>query len=224
MCGRFNLFTSIDIITEELNVERVLYEPPPRYNISPTQTISAVYYDHGMVEDGLRWGLIPPWSKDGSGSSPLINARSESLFEKPTFRGAILSRRCVIPADGFFEWAHTKAGRLPYYIRRSDGRPIYMGGIFEDWRSPGGENVRSCAIITTSAGDPISKIHDRMPIIYDKEMAVLYLDPDKPDRPSIEAILGSGTKSGLDMFRVGTEVNSASVEGNGLIAPVQEWF
>jgi putative SOS response-associated peptidase YedK len=224
LCGRFNLFTSIDIITEELNVERVLFEPPSRYNISPTQTISAVYDDRGMVEDGLRWGLIPPWSKEGSGSSPLINARSESLFEKPTFKVAILSKRCVIPADGFFEWAHTKAGRLPYYIRRPDGRPFYMGGIFEDWRSPGGENVRSCAIITTSAYDPISKIHDRMPIIYDKDMAVLYLDPDLSDRPSIETILDRNTTSGLDMYRVGTEVNSASVEGMGLIAPVQEWF
>lgn len=225
MCGRFNLFTSIEIITEELNVERVLFDPPPRYNIAPTQTVAAVIEDeNGRAVDGVKWGLVPPWSKDGSESSSLINARSESLFEKPSFKGPVLAKRCAIPADGFFEWAHTKAGRYPYYIHRADGAPLYMGGIYEDWRAPGSENVRSCAIVTMAADKELSAVHDRMPLLLDRERARAYLDRSVSDRPSVERLLTGPHGLKLEVYRVGTEVNSASVEGKGLIAPLQEWF
>jgi putative SOS response-associated peptidase YedK len=224
LCGRFNLFSSIEIITEEINVERVLFEPPPRYNIAPTQMVAAILDDQVRVLDGLRWGLIPPWSKDDHASAGLINARVESLFEKPSFGPAILRKRCIIPADGFFEWQHTRSGNLPHYIRRTDLRPFLLGGIYEDWTSPGGENVRSCAIITTSADERISPVHDRMPLILSREKAESYLEPSRMDRSSIEPVLTVSKDVDLEMYRVGTEVNSTSVEGKGLIAPIQHWF
>ena len=169
MCGRFTLATPAPDLQLAFNLDEV---PPlyvPRYNIAPTQPVAVITSDYPNHLDFMRWGLVPSWAKDISIGSKLINARGETLMEKPSFRTAAKRRRCLIPADGFYEWDRGEKPSQPYYVQVNDGQPFAMAGLWEIWESSEGDLLKSCTIITTEANSVLSKIHDRMPVILPKE-------------------------------------------------------
>ena len=207
MCGRFTLRTPMSVLIEQfeldVNIARQMALFEPRYNIAPTQNILAVRVnrERGEREAALmRWGLIPSWSKDPQGGPPMINARGETLAEKPSFRTAVRRRRCLIPADGFYEWQQSpesaaRGKKQPYYIHFRDDRPFAFAGLWEAWRAkdspPDDQPLESCTIVTTAASTALASLHDRMPVILAPNDYQTWLDPatrgprgDRPhDRP-----------------------------------------
>ena len=176
MCGRYAVTSAPEAI-------RVLFgypeQPnfPPRYNIAPTQPIAVVRLVDGKRQFALvRWGLLPPWVKDPKNFSLLINARGESLTDKPAFSAAVKRRRCLVPADGFYEWKASKAGKQPYFVRAKFGGPIAFAGLWETWMGPNGEELETAAIVTTRANRTLGDIHDRMPVIVPADAFNLWLD------------------------------------------------
>jgi len=176
MCGRF-VQKGPGTLAKKLGVEAApgLF---PRYNIAPSQDVMIVRSDGDHRQVALvRWGLVPSWTADPKLSTPPINARCETADSKPTFRDAIRKRRCVVPAEGFYEWKRDGAKRLPYFIRRNDHEPLYMAGIWESWRSPDdGREFESTAILTTTANDLLQELHERMPVLLHATGADLWLD------------------------------------------------
>ena len=165
MCGRYTLF-KLELLLQSFPW---LALPPgirPRYNVAPTQPVLAVTNDRPDQLDLLRWGLVPSWAKDVSIGNRMINARAETLAEKPAFRSALQRRRCLVPADGFYEWRREpEGGKTPMFIRLRSGEPFMFAGLWDVWRSPEGEWLRSCTIITTSPNALMATLHDRMPAI-----------------------------------------------------------
>ncbi len=179
MCGRFVLHHEIDSLCENLSVEQSRFEIGPRYNIAPTQLVAVVLAGkegQGRALDAHRWGLIPFWSKDPKIGSRMINARAETVAEKPAFRAALRYRRCLIPTSGYYEWQKTDDGKIPHYLHMADNRPFAMAGLWEEWTSPDEEIVRSCAIITTEANAFAAQIHHRMPVILDETGQAAWFD------------------------------------------------
>ena len=165
MCGRFTIFIPLDQLVKLFNI----FDPPPlmpSYNVCPGQQIPAVRCMADINKlDYLHWGLIPSWAKDKSISHKLINARAETVMEKPSFRYAFHSHRCLIPANGFYEWLQLNGNKTPHYIRLKDDNPMMFAGLWEHWKSPEGEAVESCSIITTASNTLLQSLHDRMPAI-----------------------------------------------------------
>ncbi|MCO6452217.1 MAG: SOS response-associated peptidase [Caldilineales bacterium] len=179
MCGRFSLTSSAEELATLFDLDAAP-ELPPRYNIAPTQLVAAVRFnsDSGQREMTLfRWGLIPFWSKDLAIGSRLINARSETVAEKPAFRAAFKSRRCLIPASGFYEWQKQNGGKQPHLIGMEDGKPFAMAGMWEHWEGGDGSIIESCTILTTTANKMIERVHNRMPVILDRQDFSDWLDP-----------------------------------------------
>lgn len=179
MCGRFTLTQSAEEITEFFGLSEVL-ELTLRYNIAPSQLIAAIVQDKGSQENKLkwmRWGLIPSWAKDTKIGYKLINARAETLTEKPSFRNAFKHRRCLIIADGFYEWQKREKHKQPYYIQLRNKQPFAFAGLWETWQPEDGEAIISCTIITTEANALMQPIHDRMPVILSPDVYEQWLDP-----------------------------------------------
>jgi putative SOS response-associated peptidase YedK len=170
MCGRFALATPEHVLAE---LFRLLKLPPlaPRYNIAPTQPVAVV---RGTPAGGgremafCRWGLVPAWAKDPAVGARMVNARAEGVAEKPSFRGPMRSKRCLIPADGFYEWARAGRRKQPHFIRMRDGGPFAFAGLWEAWPAPDGSSMETCAILTTTPNERVAPIHDRMPVILDR--------------------------------------------------------
>jgi putative SOS response-associated peptidase YedK len=204
MCGRYVLTSPGEAIAEHFRLADVpVY--PPRYNIAPTQTALVVRETpEGRREAvGLRWGLIPFWAKEPSIGSRLINARAEGLVDKPAFRAAFRRRRCLVPADGFFEW-RALAGRRkqPYYVRLASGEPFAMAGLWEQWRPPQGDAIATFTIVTTAANEALRAIHYRMPVI----VASAYYD-EWLSSPNPSALLGPWAGAAFAIVPIGTRVN-----------------
>jgi putative SOS response-associated peptidase YedK len=177
MCGRFSLVDNREELSNQFHLKRQV-TIAPRYNIAPSQQIIIIRSGtNGNTTSSVRWGLIPHWSKDEKFSAKLINARAETVQEKPVFREAFKERRCLIPANGFYEWKNEGNRKQPYFIKMKNGRLFAMAGICEYWQSPAGETIESCAIITTEANTIVGKIHDRMPVIIPETAYGLWLDP-----------------------------------------------
>src|SRR6266446_1094811 len=149
MCGRFTLKTNIETIANLFDVAPSLKEVSPRYNIAPSQEVVSILCNGNAHLDRLRWGLIPSWAKDETIGSKMINARAETLAEKPSFKRLLRSRRCLVPADGFYEWKKERSGKIPMYITLKDGSPCAFGGLWDLWRDPEGRQIRTCTVITT---------------------------------------------------------------------------
>src|SRR5262249_53981906 len=161
----------------------------PRYNVAPTQPVPIVRLVEGKRQFALvRWGLIPSWVKDPRAFSLLINARGESVCDKPAFRTAMKRRRCLFPADGFYEWKQQGTGKHPYFVRPKSGGPIAFAGLWETWTGPNGEEQETAAIMTTRANRTLSTIHDRMPVIVEPAAFDLWLDGSKVDAKTAEAL------------------------------------
>lgn len=191
----------------------------PRYNIAPTQQILGVSEEAGRVARLFRWGLIPFWAKDASIGNKLINARSETIAEKPSFRHALAKRRCLIPADGFYEWKKGPGGKTPMHIRFRDGRLFAFAGLWESWTPPGGPAVSTCTILTTEPNKLVAPIHNRMPVILDPGDEAAWLDPETPPVARL-GLLKSLAPEEMEAVPVSIRVNSPAVDDESLVEPV----
>ena len=180
MCGRFTLTINIKTVAEKFGVEPTL-EAAPRYNVAPTQNVVSILRNGSAHLAELRWGLIPSWAKDESVGSRMINARAESLTEKPSFKGLLRSKRCLIIADGFYEWKQENGFKTPMYITMKDHEPFAFAGLWDSWKSPDGQQLRTCTIITTEPNEVVAPIHDRMPAILLPEALDAWLDTSVKD-------------------------------------------
>lgn len=223
MCGRYTLKTPSKIVADFFGLSE---EPTlePRYNIAPTQPVPVVRVLRANPETKerelvpLRWGLVPSWADDAAIGNRLINARAETVATKPSFRSAFKHRRCLIPADGFYEW--TKEGKLkqPLYIRKKDGQPFALAGLWEEWEREG-EVIESCAIITTTANDLMAEFHDRMPVILYQKDFDLWLDPDVKDPTTLESLLRPYPSEDMMVYPVNRLVNNPRNEDPKCVEP-----
>lgn len=232
MCGRFSSTHLIEELLRELLGEKVDLGSEgyadfrrPRYNIAPTQDVAAVRVLGGERRlDMLRWGLIVPWSKGPKDGPLLINARADTVAEKPSFRGALAARRCLIPADGFFEWAPPPHGapktapKQPWWFRMRDEAPFALAGLWEEWTPPEGPPIASFTLITTEANDVVAPVHDRMPVIVPKQAHEAWLDPGNRN---VLALLRPYPAEAMKRTAVGTRLNSAREDDPTLVEPVQ---
>ena len=221
MCGRFTLHHSTDEIAARFAAQPALeiaeaqgHSAPsveePRYNIAPSQPILAVRAEQDARRlEALQWGLVPSWAKDITIGSRMINARGETLAEKPAFKNALLRRRCLIPADGFYEWKKEEGGRQPMHIHRQDGNLFAFAGLWEEWRRPDGAPLRTCTIITVAPNDLMASIHDRMPAILREEDEAIWLDTEHvKDKDEILSLLRPYPDAGLEAYPVSKIVNA----------------
>ncbi|MCY2995507.1 MAG: SOS response-associated peptidase [Planctomycetota bacterium] len=208
MCGRFTLRTSVPEIAKEFGLAGVP-DLSPRYNIAPTQPVAAVRLDASRQRRcvDLHWGLIPAWAEDPAIGNRLINARGETVSSKPAFRQAFQRRRCLVVADGFFEWQNVGGGKRPHYIRLKEDRPFGFAGLWERWQR-GDQTIESCTIITTEPNALMQPIHDRMPVILDPAAYDLWLDPEVRSGQKLEDLLRPYPADRLEAFPVGTVVNN----------------
>jgi len=197
---------------------------PARYNVAPTQEIPIIRNIAGVSElVSLRWGLVPSWSKNGPSSKPLINARCETVYEKPSFRAAIRRRRCLLPADGFYEWHRPEDGpKTPLNICRQDGELFAMAGLWETWMAPDGSELESCALITTHANDLMKPIHHRMPVILDPAEWQAWLSTEEDQADTLKSLMMPAPDGVLRAYPVSDKVNKIANQGPDLINPADE--
>ena len=222
MCGRFTLFEADKVLSKEFGVSGI---PPlsPRYNIAPSQPVAAVRAASagaGRELVLLRWGLIPSWSKDPSIGNRLINARAETVRDKPSFRGAFRRHRCLIPANGFFEWQRQEHGKQPYFVRMRDERLFSFAGLWDRWESPDKGVIETFTILTTAANTVLAPIHDRMPVILPPAEYARWLDPEFLDADSLAPLLVPFPPEDMLAFPVSPRVNAPSVDDMKCIAPL----
>jgi putative SOS response-associated peptidase YedK len=219
MCGRFALATS----GAQLATQFALAEAPqlaPRYNIAPTQSVAIVRAAAtGRELVSLRWGLVPVWAKDPSIGSRMINARAETAAEKPAFRTALRQRRCLIPADGFYEWQAAPGGKQPFYFHMAEGASFALAGLWERWKSPEGAWLETCTILTTEANDLLRPFHDRMPVIVAPDDYARWLDPALREADAVRDLLAPYDPTVMAAHPVSREVNRVANDGPQLIAP-----
>lgn len=220
MCGRFTLVIPPELLAEIIGaIEAARVQP--RYNIAPTQQAAVVRQDAGGQRhlDYLRWGLIPPWAKDASVGNHMINARSETVAEKPAFRHAFRSRRCLVPASGFYEWKAEGGRKQPLYVHMKDGSPMIFAALWESWKSPEGAILESFTILTTASNSLIQPLHDRMPVILSRHDWDLWLSREAT-REQLTQLFQPFPSDLLDMYPVGTAVNSPLNDSPELIEPI----
>jgi putative SOS response-associated peptidase YedK len=252
MCGRYASAKDPAALVEEFEIEESRVDEPlaPDYNVAPTKEVYAVMTRRTESADDAsedappsrqlrvaRWGLVPSWAKDRAIGSRMINARSETLAEKPAFRRAFSKRRCLLPADGYYEWytpqsadaattAKGKPKKQPFYIHRADGGSLAMAGLYEWWRDPSLERddplswLLSATIITTNAADAVGRIHDRMPVVIRDDDWNTWLDPEVNEREVVESLMHPALSAPLDAYPVSIRVNSVRNNGAELIDPL----
>ena len=222
MCGRYNLITDVQALVDFFELSNSL-AVSPRYNIAPSHKVPAVRQVDGQREAVLlHWGLLPHWAKDRKLAYKTINARAETVAEKPAFRNAFRQRRCLIPATGFFEWRGIKGGKQPYNIQRRDGGLMAFAGLWECWTSDEGEQVDSCTIIVTAANDTVRPIHDRMPVILDREYHSTWLDPTIQDPNRLKPLLKPCPAELIHAYPVTRSVGSPANDGPACVARLPE--
>jgi putative SOS response-associated peptidase YedK len=208
MCGRFVLISDLKNIQKNFNIQDISCEYQPSWNIVPNQLIPAVINHEGINQlVCFRWGLFPSWSKDPSIAKKLINARAETVDKKPSFKDAFKKRRCLIVADGFYEWKRESKSKMPLYFYLKSGRPFGFAGLYETWISPDKKEINTCVIITTAANELISPIHDRMPVILSNEQGIVWLDSDMVDVSGLLSILKPYPAEEMD-YKHGIEPHS----------------
>ncbi len=227
MCSRFTLTSKPVLIGKQFGLPQI-DDFPPRYNIAPTQPVGIIRtgYDHAREFALVRWGLIPDWVKDPGEFTTLINARAETLQQKPSFRNALKYRRCLFPINGFYEWSGSKGNRQPHYITSADERPMGIAGLWENWMGVDGSEMESAVIITTSANLELSKVHKRSPVVIAPKDYDLWLDC-MDGTPANALPLLEPPKAGFFRLRkVGTKVNNPANSGEELLQSVgqQELF
>jgi putative SOS response-associated peptidase YedK len=238
VCGRYASSRKPDDLIEEFGIVRA--DPSeavlePDYNVAPTKDVFAVLerVDREAPEGGpvrqlrvLRWGLVPSWADSPAIGSRLINARVETVAEKPAFRRALAARRCLLPADGYYEWYASPAGKQPFFVRPRDGGTLAMAGLYEFWRDPARPQddpaawLTTCTVLTTAAEPALAGLHDRMPLVVPRERYAAWLDPGLTDVDAVRGLLAPPPSGQLEAFPVSTAVNDVRVNGPQLLDPV----
>jgi putative SOS response-associated peptidase YedK len=224
MCGRFTLIAPGEAVADlfQLSTAPSL---APRFNIAPTQPVAAVRVNRESGERELthfQWGLIPSWAKDPSIGSRMINARSETAAEKPSFRTAFKYRRCLVPADGFYEWQKLNGKKQPVRIHMQDGKPFAIAGLWEHWSSPDGSEIESCTLLTTEPNELLKPVHNRMPVILAPKDFELWLDPGAQHPAEVQPLLRPYPADDLTYYPVSTFVNNSRNEDPQCIVPLAD--
>jgi putative SOS response-associated peptidase YedK len=232
MCGRFVQASSPELLVERFGVDELAAAAHgPSYNVAPRASVYAVR--DRAERDGrrrylseLRWGLIPSWAKDPKIGDRMINARAESLVDKPAYERAFRRHRCLVPAEGFYEWQRRGSRKQPMFVHRRDGEPMAFAGLWAAWRDPNGDDpdgdwLRSCVIVTTNANDTMAPLHDRMPVVLEERDWDRWLDPDAGDVDALTQLLAPAADDLLVAYPVATAVNSADNDGPELVERVE---
>src|SRR5690554_5749511 len=214
MCGRFTLIQWEDFI-ERFGVSAE--DLKPRYNIAPTQTVPIIVAPNKLQR--FRWGLIPYWAKDKAIGARLINARAETIATKKSFRYSLKQKRCLVPADGFYEWDKKGKNKIPYRYSLKDGKLFAFAGLWDVWRSPDGDEIGSFSIITTNATSLVAKVHERMPVILTQEAEKLWLDPQLQDMAELTKLLLPYPAEEMTMQEVNRRVNSPANDDPAVLLP-----
>jgi putative SOS response-associated peptidase YedK len=217
MCGRYTLTTNIQTIAKVFDVEPTL-ETQPRYNVAPTQEVVTIVHNGQKHLAWMRWGLIPRWAKDAAIGSKMINLRAETLGEKPSFRRLLDSKRCLLIADGFFEWKQENGVKYPMYFTLKDKEPFAFAGVWDTWANPQGEQIRSCSLITTEPNDLVAQVHNRMPVILPEEARQEWLNLDIRDTAFLEQLLVPFPADEMTVRQVSRAVNNPSVDNPSVLA------
>lgn len=227
MCGRFVSATPPDQVAAYFGAEAPEALLPPSWNVAPTKDVYAVL-DDGTTRrlDAFHWGLVPRWAKDLKVGSRMINARAETLATKGAYKHAFQRRRCLIPADGFYEWQKRPGQKTkqPYFVHRPDGEPYALAGLWETWKGPDGkgdEVLRSCTIVTTDANAEMARIHDRMPVILPPDAWDTWLDPEQQDLELLGRLLVPAPPQLITLRPVSTQVNNVRNDGPELMDPAE---
>jgi len=224
MCGRFRLSRRKQLVEEYFESAPGEEDWSPRYNIAPTQPVAVIRQNPTEPTRELsvvRWGLVPSWAKDSSGAAHMINARSETASEKPAFRDALKFRRCLIPADGFYEWQRSGRTKQPYCFEVVGGKLFAFAGLWDRWRDPSGNPVETCSILTTTPNDVTAPVHDRMPVILDPDCYDLWLDPGMSDVRVVSDLLTPYDARLMRCYPVSTRVNHTANDDEECSAPVE---
>jgi putative SOS response-associated peptidase YedK len=220
MCGRYTITSAPEAIRA---LFRYHEQPnfPPRYNVAPTQPIPIVRLTEGQRHFALvRWGLLPSWVKDPRTFTLLFNARGESVVDKPAFRAAMKRRRCLIPADGFYEWKAEAGRKQPYFVRLKAGGPMALAGLWECWTGPNGEEMETAAIVTTNANRTLGQIHGRMPVVVPPEAFDLWLNCAEVDATAASALIAPAREDLLEVYPVSAAVNRTANDNPKLVEPL----
>lgn len=210
MCGRFTTTIALEELLKYFHIDSVKGNYSPLYNAAPTQNIPVILGKNPRLLVFFRWGLIPYWAKDISIGSKLINARAETLLDKPSFRDSFKKRRCIIVADSFFEWKKCANKKIPYRIFMKDKTPFAMAGLWEKWSPPQGSPLLTCTIITTEANSLLEPLHHRMPVILKPEETATWLDPSQQNPAQIKYLLKPYPSEDMEYYTVSSLVNSPS--------------
>ena len=224
MCGRFTLRAAPSVLAQQFAIFDM---PPigPRFNIAPTQAVPVVRMNPWEGDPrrelvALRWGLIPGWAKDPAIGNRMINARAETVAEKPAYRTAFRRRRCLVPADGFYEWQRIGPKKQPYFIHKLDDGPFALAGLWESWQAPDQSHIESFTVLTTEPNDVVRPIHDRMPVILNESDYSLWLDPAVKEPRVLAPLLKPYRADAMESYRVGPEVNKPGYEDASCVEPI----
>ncbi|WP_204456000.1 SOS response-associated peptidase [Actinokineospora baliensis] len=239
MCGRYASAKDPATLAAEFDAADAMGDAAPDldYNVAPTKSVVTVVQRHPREADGtvdrsrtertlrvMKWGLVPTWAKDASGGAKMINARSETAAEKPAFRKSLAERRCILPADGWFEWRRDKTSKQPFFTTPRDGSSLAMAGLWTTWRDkadPDAPVLITCAVLTTDAVGPLAEVHDRMPLLLGRDSWANWLDPDSTDVAGLLAPPSIDLVDGLEIRPVAQAVNSVRNNGPELLAPLE---
>jgi len=221
MCGRFTLTVDPADLQEAFADYRFPPQFAPRFNIAPSQPVLAVPNNGSNKADFFLWGLIPSWSKDPGAGGRLINARGETLAEKPSFRGAYKYKRCLIPADGFYEWKAQPGTKIktPHFIHMKDRKPFAFAGLWDEWQGPDGSTVKSCTIITIEPNDLMATLHNRMPVILNPADYARWLDPSPQTPDQLQPLIKPFPSDNMSAYAVSTLVNTPANDRAELVVP-----
>jgi putative SOS response-associated peptidase YedK len=222
MCSRFTRVSSEEALVEAFYTEHAGFSIYPRYNIAPTDEAEVIVKENGKrIIKQMHFGLIPHWAKDPKMGLHCLNARSETVAEKPAFRDALRKRRCLVVADGFYEWNRAGKKKIPFLFRNSDRRPFAFAGLYDTWKAPSGNDMKTFTIITTEANALLAAIHDRMPVILDKKDYDTWLSPDINDPKILLPLLKPAPPEPMTSDEVSTYVSNAVNKGPECIEPVR---
>lgn len=222
MCGRFEIHSTLEIIAKIFKIDPGTFDIKPNYNIAPSQDVAVVMNDGKKnCLASCHWGFVPAWCKELKTGYRMINARAETASEKPAFRAAFRRRRCLVVADGFYEWQRAGAGKQPYFIRMRDDRPFGFAGLWESWEGPDHSAVESCTILTTEANPAVRPIHDRMPVILAPAEYSRWLDPALQRPEELRGLLRPYAPEAMMAYAVDRYVNHPGNEGPRCIEPLR---
>jgi putative SOS response-associated peptidase YedK len=222
MCGRLTQQLTSDEIARLFGAQVAFDDPGGHFNVAPTQPIRAIVEaDHQRILTAFRWGLIPSWADSPKIGAQMINARAETVAEKPAFRSTFKRQRCIVPADAFYEWRRSGTTKTPFAITRRDGKLLALAGLWSNWRDKAtDERIQSCTIVTTSANSVVAQLHDRMPVILPEDAWEAWLDPENQDTEFLRSLLVPRPDDELTAYQVSRLVNDVRHDGPELLHPV----